>query len=234
MKPGICILWLLLISLQYAKACDPKNYYTDPILILASNDNFGLFTGEILKTEGFNEFHILSRTDKRVSLGYLKKFNIIILAENSLTAKLHSMLTSYVREGGNLIAFRPDKKLSHVFGVDDTTGTINDGYIAINTNEDIGKGLIPESLQFHGEADMYNLKGGKKLAALHKDSTTKTEFPAVVLNDFGRGHAIAFVYNLPQSIVYTRQGNYRNAGKEMDGITGIRAMDMFEELGWQF
>ena len=111
MKTGICILWVLLINLQYAKAYDPKNYYTDPILILASNDNFGLFTGEVLKTEGFNEFQILSPTDTKVNLGYLKKFDIIILAENILTAKLQSMFTSYVSEGGNLIAFRPDKKL---------------------------------------------------------------------------------------------------------------------------
>jgi len=231
MKTGICILWVLLINLQYAKAYDPKNYYTDPILILASNDNFGLFTGEVLKTEGFNEFQILSPTDTKVNLGYLKKFDIIILAENILTAKLQSMFTSYVSEGGNLIAFRPDKKLSHVFGIVDIAGTVTDGYIAINTNEGIGKGLLPESLQFHGEADMYYLNGGKKIAALYRDAITKTEFPAVVLNDFGKGHAIAFLYNLPLSIVYTRQGNYRKTGQEMDGITGIRAMDMFTD-GW--
>jgi hypothetical protein len=54
-------------------------------------------------------------------------------------------------------------------------------------------GLIPESLQFHGEADMYHLKGGKKIAALYKDAITKTEYPSVVLNDFGKGHAIAFL-----------------------------------------
>ena len=84
MTTGICILWVLLINLQYAKAYDPKSYYADPILILASNDNFGLFTGEVLKTEGFNEFQILSPTDTKVNLGYLKKFDIIILAENNL------------------------------------------------------------------------------------------------------------------------------------------------------
>src|SRR6185295_6711253 len=69
------------------------------------------------------------------------------------------------------------------------------------------------------------------IAAMYKNATTPTKYPAVVLNDFGKGHAMAFLYNLPQSIVYTRQGNYRNAGKEMDGITGIRAMDLFTN-GW--
>jgi hypothetical protein len=40
---------VLLINLQYAKAYDPKNYMLIN-LILANNDNFGLFTVEILKT----------------------------------------------------------------------------------------------------------------------------------------------------------------------------------------
>jgi hypothetical protein len=38
---------------------------------------------------------------------------------------------------------------------------------------------------------------------------------------------MAFLYNLPKSIVFTRQGNFRHAAREMDGILGIRAMDLF-------
>ena len=34
-----------------------------PILVLATNANFGSYTGEILKAEGFNEFQIDSLTD---------------------------------------------------------------------------------------------------------------------------------------------------------------------------
>jgi hypothetical protein len=55
--------------------------------------------------------------------------------------------------------------------------------------------------------------------------------PAVVLNTFGEGSAIAFAYNLPESTVYTRQGNPANAGLETDAILGIRAMDLFTG-GW--
>ncbi len=231
MKTGICILYILLINLHPAKAYHANDFNSDPILILARNDNFGLFTAEILKTEGFNEIQIQQPTDTKLNPSYLKNFDIIILAETIVTTKMQSMLTKYVNDGGNLIAFRPDKKLSLLFGITDISGKITDGYVAINTSEDIGKGLVPETLQFHGEADMYMIQGGRKIAALYKDAFTKTEFPSVVFNDFGKGHAIAFAYNLPQSIVYTRQGNYRNAGQEMDGITGIRAMDMFTD-GW--
>ena len=236
MKTGICLFLGLLISSQYAETYEPDSYRvrnnsTVPILILGTNNNFGLYTGEILKAEGFNEFQIHSIPDTKITLDYLKKFDVVILTENNLTVKQQAMFARYVKEGGNLIAFRPDKKLSNVFGIVDIGGTVADGYIFINTNEEIGNGMVTGSLQFHGEADRYDLKGGKKIATLFKDAVTQTEYPAVVINNYGKGHGMAFLYNLPMSIVYTRQGNYRNAGQEMDGITGIRAMDLFTN-GW--
>ena len=231
MKIGICLLLALLINSAHTKAHDLNNNSTAPILILARNNNFGLYTGEILRAEGFNEFQINSITDAKINLAYLKKFDIVILTENKLAATHQSMITRYVKEGGHLIAFRPDKKLSDVFGIVDKRGTVADGYISVNTKEDIGKGLIAQSLQFHGEADRYDLKGAREIAALYKDAFTKTEYPAVVINAYGKGHAMAFLYNLPLSVVYTRQGNYRSAGQEMDGINGIRAMDLFTN-GW--
>lgn len=221
---------LLVISLFATKVNYAAGNTQHPILVLATDKNFGSFTGEILRTEGFNEFKMDSLTDK-ITLSYLKNFDVVILTENSLTAKQQQVLARYVKGGGNLIAFKPDKKLSKVFGIADADGTVAEAYISININTEIGKGITSETLQFHGEVDKYNLKGGKKIAALYKDGFTATEYPAVVVNNYGKGHSMAFLYNLPQSIVYTRQGNYRNAGKEMDGIDGIRAMDMFTN-GW--
>jgi len=221
----ITIIWYI-ARIDYAAA--GVQY---PILLLATDNKFGSFAGEILKTEGFNEFQIDSLADAKVTLKYLKKFDVIILAEVSLTTDKKEMFARYVYDGGNLVAFRPDKKLGDVFGIVSIGGTVDEGYILISTNEEIGKGITSQSLQFHGEADKYDLKGGKKIAALYQNAITSTEYPAVVINDYGKGHAMAFLYNLPESIVYTRQGNYRNAGHEMDGITGIRAMDMFTN-GW--
>lgn len=219
------VVSLFITNINYA-AGNPSN----PILVLGDNKNFGSYITEILKTEGFNEFQIESITDT-LQLNYLKKFDMVILGENILTKNQLTTITRYVKEGGNLIAFKPESELSHVFGVTNAGGTYDEGYVAINTNEEIGKGITAETLQFHGEAGRYNLKGAKKIATIFKDAVTATPYPAVVVNDFGKGHAVAFLYNLPQSIVYTRQGNYRNAGKEMDGIDGIRAMDMFTN-GW--
>ena len=43
------------------------------------------------------------------------------------------MLSDYVKNGGNLIAFRPDKQLSDLFGLIQTNTSINEGYIKIDT-----------------------------------------------------------------------------------------------------
>ncbi len=46
-------------------------------------------------------------------------------------------------------------------------------------------------------------------------------------NDYGSGHAAAFTYNLPESIVLTRQGNPDWAGAERDKVDGPTATDLF-------
>jgi len=198
-----------------------------PILVLGTNANFGTYTTEILKAEGFNEYIIDSLTDTKVTTPYLNQFDVVILGETAITQSQKAMLVGYVKAGGNLIAFRPDKRLSEIFGIIDTKEIVNEGYIKINTLNDIGKGLVPVTIQFHGTSDLYKLNGGEKIASLYYDAQDSTEFPALVVNNYGRGHAVAFTYNLSKSIVYTRQGNPNWAGQERDGVIGPTATDLF-------
>lgn len=202
-----------------------------PILIIASDSDFGTYTGEILKTEGLNEYLIEPLTGGNITASYLEQFDVVILAEYILDSNSKIILQKYVRKGGNLIAFRPDKALSEVFGISPLQGTISDGYIGIDTKMDEGRGLTSETLQFHGIADKYALSGAGSIASLFSDATSTEKFPGVVHNTYGKGQAIAFLYNLPKSIVYTRQGNPLSAGIEKDGILGLRAMDLFTD-GW--
>lgn len=202
-----------------------------PILILGAPDHFASYTGEILKAEGFNEFQVDSVTIVDFSLEYLKQFDIIILTEVLLTSQQENSILSYVKDGGNLIAFRPGKKLATFFGIKNIAGTLNTAYIGIDTFSLVGRGLVSETLQIHATADLCQINGCTRIASLYKDVKTSTNFPAVVMNNYGSGHTIAFMYNLPQSIAYTRQGNPLFAGQEKDGIKGIRAMDMFTN-GW--
>lgn len=213
----------------------------DPILVLATTHDFGLYTGEILRTEGFNAFTLDSLSGGKVSAGFLKGFSIVVLAEQTLSPEQVRLLEGYVRDGGHLIAFRPDKRLYKVFGLKDVGGVIQDGYVRINGGTAVGKGLITEGLQIHGETDRCEVLGGEKISVVEerggemvgKEGNIAGEgvAPAVVMNKYGKGRAAAWLYNLPQNIVYTRQGNPRDAGKEMDGINGIRAMDLFTN-GW--
>jgi hypothetical protein len=198
-----------------------------PVLVLATDSNFGTYTGEILRAEGFNEFMIDSITDKKMNLACLKRYDVVILSETDITESQKWMLSDYVKAGGNLIAFKPDKQLEEIFGITHADSIIKDGYLKIDVFGDIGKSLVSESIQFHGISDTYRLNGAEKIASLCKSAHDSTLFPALVINSYGTGHTAAFTYNLPKSIVYTRQGNPDWAGAERDNVDGPTATDLF-------
>jgi hypothetical protein len=200
-------------------------------LILQTLAEFGAYTAEILRAEGFNEFQVESPSDRSLTIDYLNRFDVVILTETKLNAAQRDLFSDYVHDGGNLIAFRPDKQLASVLGISNTGSKIAGGYIRMGGDSDIGKDLPSDTLQFHGDADQYDLKGAAVVAALFRDARTSTGSPAVIKYAFGKGHAIAFTYNLPKSIVLARQGNELYAGLEKDGIKGVRAADMFAD-GW--
>lgn len=223
-RSGLILVTFFLLS--GLAGCYHKNS-TVPVLILATDTNFGTYTAEILKAEGFNEFTIDSLTDTKVTLSYLNRFDVIILSEMNVTQPYITILSDYVKAGGNLIAFRPDKQLGEIFGIIDAKATVKEGYIKVDISNDIGKGLIRETIQFHGVSDAYILNGATEIAGLYKNALDSTEFPSVVVNNYGKGHAAAFTYNLSKSIVYTRQGNPEWAGEERDKVDGPTATDLF-------
>jgi hypothetical protein len=141
------------------------------------------------------------------------------------------MIRDYVKNGGKLIALYPDPELAELFGIVPRGESISGGYIRIDTTMKQGKGLTSRLLQFHGKADYYTLNGAISLAILFADKVSGESYPAVVTHSFQKGHTVAFLYNLPQSIVLSRQGNPLYAGIEKDSIPGLRSMDLFTD-GW--
>jgi hypothetical protein len=208
-----------------------KNIYIDknkPILVIISGNMqnaFGGYTSEILKAEGFNAFQI-EQIDSITPL-LLSSFDVVILTEINLSEIQAEIFRSYVSNGGHLIAFRPEGLMADVFGISPTGSEIEEGYLCVNPDTNVGKGISSESMQFHGKADAYMLNGAEAIANLFLDSTTPTGFPAITSFSFGKGQSFAFTYNLPKSIVYTRQSNPAFAGQERDGILGIRAAEMY-------
>lgn len=221
---------LAFIYLIEASSCSQNNTKL-PILIIATDSDFGTYTVEILKTEGFNSFMVDSLNSGKITSSYLKQFDLIILTECKIESTSKKMFEEYVKDGGNLIAFRPDTTISELFGITPVGGNIHEGYIAVDTNAEQGKGVTSEIMQFHGVADKYSISNAKSIATLLVDKLSNKGFPGVVSNNYGKGHTIAFLYNLPKSIVYTRQGNPLSAGIEKDGIPGLRGMDLFTD-GW--
>lgn len=209
----------------------PKGNAKNPILLLVTNTGFGSYTEEILKTEGFNEFKTDSLSGISVSLKYLQNFDLVILGKTTVTPAQKEMLSEYVNAGGNLISFMPDSQLSQLFGIKYSNCKFSEGYIAVDTNSVFCVGISSQKMQIHGLAGKYILDQGKIIATMFVEKDEKNILPGVVSNTYGKGHTVAFLYNLPQSIVYTRQGNPISAGIEKDGITGIRGMDLFTD-GW--
>jgi len=224
-------VWLIMFCVVLNYSCSPAgDHNSEPILVLATSANYGTYTGEILRAEGFNEFIVDSLTDKKITPAYLARFDIVILSETAVTKEQNTVLSDYVKNGGNLIAFRPDKQLGELFGIIQTNSPVKEGYIKIDTTNDTGRGLVGETMQFHGYSDIYKLNGGEEIASLFLNSGYAAGFPSVVLNNYGKGHAAAYTYNLPKSIVLTRQGNPDWAGEERDKVDGPTATDLFYPL----
>ncbi len=199
-----------------------------PILIVTSAGNpFTAYYAEILRSEGLNEFSVVEQSAVTDSL--LADFDVIILGEQSLTTAQVSMLTSWVAAGGNLIAMRPDKKLSTLLGLSDGGGVLSNGYLAIDSSKAPGAGLVAETIQYHGTADRYVPVEASVVATLYSDAAHASPYPAVTLKPASgpSGSAAAFTYDLARSIVYTRQGNPGWSAQERDGFDPVRSDDLF-------
>jgi hypothetical protein len=226
MKRSIILIIAAIFFVENVSSQDHRQ----PVLVLGNDINFGRYTGEMLRAEGFNSFQVDSLGDK-LTLRYLKSFDLVILGKYPLSANQAKVFISYVKGGGNLVVFCPDNKLVGIFGIELQGKAVRDGYLQIKTDTGQGKGLKEVPLQIHGESEGYKLKGGVEIASLKESRDKETGMSAVVYNSYGKGRCVAFSYNLPRNIVYTRQGNPAHAGIEKDGIYGIRAMDMFTG-GW--
>ncbi len=200
-----------------------------PILVIGSAANpFSRYAAEILNAEGMNAYTAMDVS--LVTPSILNNYDVIILGEISLSAAMVSNLSNWTNAGGTLITFKPDAQLYALLGITAAAGTLNDKYLLVNTSNSAGAGIVNQSIQFHGSANLFTLNGASSLGTLYSDAGTATVYPAISINNVGSngGQAIAFAYDLAKSIVYTRQGNPAWAGDERDGQSGpIRANDMF-------
>lgn len=218
-----------IITLNITSRPSPNEGFGGPILVVHNSSNpFSLYTTEILRAEGLNEFDVKEISEVNASM--LTNYNIVVLGEMSLSATNVTDFTNWTNNGGTFIAFKPDAQLSSLLGISTAGGILSNQYLLINTTSGPGNGIVNQTIQFHGVADQYTLNTATSIATLFSDATTATVYPAVTSNSVGvnGGKAIAFTYDLPKSVVLTRQGNPAWAGQNRDGEPGPnRSTDLF-------
>ena len=225
---ALIVLCLLAGTAAPLLAQTPQEGPGGPILVVTNYEfPFNYYYAEILRTEGFNEFEVIDARD--VHLGTMDPYDVVILAETYLSPLYPAKFEQYLAQGGNVIAFRPDPLLYELFGVTAAGDTLHDGYLQIDDSAAPGQGLVGETIQYHGPAELYDLDGAAALATLYSDAVTPTANPAVTLLDYGEngGQVAVFAYDLARSVALTRQGNPDWAAQDRDGDGRIRTNDLF-------
>ncbi|MCP3421037.1 DUF4082 domain-containing protein [Nocardioides pinisoli] len=199
-----------------------------PIAVVTSTGNPSTsYLGEILRAEGLNEFANVRVST--LSATTLAPYAVVVLGDVALTDAQVTALTDWVDAGGNLVAMRPDSRLYSLAGITAQTGTVTDGYLAVNAAVEPGAGITTETMQFHGSANRYSLNGATAVATLYSNATTSTGLPAVTLRSVGTsgGQVATFAFDLARSVIATRQGNLAWAGQDRDGASPNRSNDLF-------
>ena len=207
-----------------------------PILIVSSSKNpFGRYQVEILRSQGYTSFKAADITEVEANPAMLNNYDVILLGQMKLNASDVSLLTAWTTKGGTLIAQRPGSLLYPLMGItssDSIADNYKNTYLLVDTTAGKpGAGIVGQTIQYHGVADLYNmLPGTTSLATLYSSATVPTSNPAITSVSIGAngGNAIAFAFDLAKSVVLTRQGNLAWAGQSRDGQTGpVRSDNLF-------
>lgn len=216
-------------SWSFTTRRDLEDGFGGPILIVRSHAlPFSKYYSEILRAEGIGSFE--SKDLSEVTADLLDRFSLVLLGEMPLSERQVAMFSKWVGTGGDLISMRPDKKMGRLLGLHDQADYLSEGRLSIDTGKAPGKGIVGETIQYHGAADLYTLTDGTtEIARLYSDVSGFTTNPAITIRRVGTagGQAAAFTFDLARSIIYTRQGNPAWAGDERDGNSIVRPNDLF-------
>ncbi len=195
------------------------------LLVLGEDAPFGPYLSEILRAEGFTNFLTIGGSSLQSSV--LAQHRLVITA-GIVPAASASALENWVDGGGHLIAIRPAAELADLAGLRTTGAPISEGELSVDTEQPPGRGLVAD-IRFHGPAGRYTAEAGTRTLATLSSHTDESPMPALTLRSVGNagGAVAAFTFDLPQSVVLTRQGNPQWAGEERDGLAPIRPNDLF-------
>lgn len=218
------VTWSFTTAYTEAPRPDPNAGPGGPVLVATGNGTYDSYLKEILRSEGLNLFSA-GTTDALTASG-LAPYTTVVLGQTTLTAAQVNALSTWVNAGGHLVAIRPDAQLAGLLGLSAPSGTLSEAYLKVDTSTAPGEGIVADSMQFHGTADLYSaLPGTQVVAELYSTSSTATGHPAVTVRAYGSGTAAAFAYDLAGSVVLTRQGNPAWINQNRDGQPGPTRTD---------
>src|SRR5204863_1301694 len=142
------------------------------LIISSSSNPFSRYPVEILKAQGLNEYKAMDIAE--VTANVLKKYEVVIVGNITLSASKVTLLTDWTNAGGTLIALRPDVKLAGLLGLTSVQGSLSDKYLLVNTAAGPGAGIVNQTIQYHGLADRYTLIVASSIATLYSDANTPT------------------------------------------------------------
>jgi hypothetical protein len=184
-----------------------------PILVVIDRDRgFGRYLPEILRAEGLNGFAVASPPQLDDAL--LDGYQVVLTADAGLDAPGLAALERAVRRGVGLVAIRPGGTLAALAGLAGPAEVQVEGRVRFDG--------IDRPLQFHGPADRWTSVDGEVLGELGHGASAAATWRRV-----GEGTVAALTYDLPQSVVLTRQGNPSWAGQNRDGDMLTRSNDLF-------
>ena len=199
-----------------------------PIAVVTSNTNpVSTYLAEIMRAEGLNEFSTIGAA--ALTAGNLASYRAVVIGDVPVTDAQVTAVTDWVNAGGNLVLMHPDSRFLSLAGLTAQTGTVSDGYLAVDGTTPPGAGITTETMQFHGTANRYALSGATTVATLYTSATASTGQPAVAWRAVGTngGQVATFAFDLARSVVLQHQGNPAWANQERDGQAPIRSDDLF-------
>ena len=203
-----------------ARRCCPPRGSGGPIGVVTSGaDPFSSYFAEILRAEGLNSFATFDVGN--LSANTLGLYDTVVVGRVALTPAQATILTTWVNEGGNLIAMRPDPELAGLLGLT-RRGRHAVGRLPARRQRvrRPASGSSPRRCSSTAPPTGTPSAGASAVATLYSTATVADGEPCRDhLRTVGTngGQAAAFTYDLARSVVYTRQGNPAWAGQERDG-----------------
>jgi hypothetical protein len=205
---------------------------TGNILVICDQAAFGNYTPEILKTEGITCFDTISLEKAGELVLNSQDHPAVILSSGSATPALRDKLIGYVTGGGKLISVIPfNDGWENIYTKPSGTASSTPLYLFIDSLSPAGTGLSGHRIRILPGKVRSTVADRAAYGWFGETGSPDRSDPAVINIKRGKGSITLFMYNLPENIVLTRQGNPAAAGLEKDDIPGLRAMDLFTG-GW--